>query len=310
MLRRPAVPRLPARLLLALLTSVSTTARARADVAIAWLAEGDAACTKPPGAESQVARLARAPLQRAFEVRCAALLDGAQRCVLRVQGQEARSERVLASCDEAREAMILLMAMAEAPASLAAPTAHAPEADEAPSAAAGKGARWLLSTAALIDTRSLPGIAAGPALSVSFAAGLWRLGLGARYLAPRSVSGLPPGVGADIDLFAGSVSPALIWRRGAWGIGPRAELELGVLRGRARGVEERAPANALWLAATGGVALELWVHARIGLELAALVGAPLRRPRFGFLDEAPFFTAASYLARGTLGLIFRIDAKD
>jgi hypothetical protein len=320
------VPRLSARLTFALLSAWCAGARAEADaVSITWQAEGAPPCTKPAAAEADVLRLAGAAAAPAkFRVRCETLSDSRQRCVVRLAEQDAQTERVLASCDEAREAVLLIMAMALTPsesasvesASLGA-TAGAPSPSSSSSSSRRperqdrsrpQTARWLLSLAALADYRTLPRVSFGPALGVSFAATLWRLGLVARYLPPGPVADLPPGVEAEIEWFAGALSPSLVWRLGAWGVGPRAELELGMLRGRAHGVEESAPATALWVAASAGAELEVWLHRRVGLTLLALAGLPLQRPRFGFADDAPFYTAAPGFVRGTLGVTFRIDA--
>lgn len=321
MLRGAAVPRLRAHPRLGLLTSccvalgalTAVDAHAEAGpVTIAWQTEGEPACSKPAEAESEVVRLAGAPAASAhFDVRCQALSEGRQRCAVRVAESSAQSERVLASCAEARETALLIMAMALTPAPPS-PTPTTPEPTPAPADDTQQphASRWLLSLAALADYGTLPGANFGPSLGVSFAWRLWHFGLAARYLPPRGVSELPPDVEAEVSWFAGALGAAWVWRAGAWGLGPRLELELGLQHGRARGVEQADPANAIWAAGSAGGVLELWLHARIGLELAALVGAPVRRPRFGFADDAPFYTATPYFVRGTLGVTFRLDAKD
>jgi hypothetical protein len=305
------VPRLPAPLWFALLSAVCAGARAEAQaVSIDWQAEGARACTKPATAEAEVARLAgTSSVPTQFWVRCQALDDDRQRCVVRIAARNAQTERELASCEEAREAAILIMAMAMAGAAPppADERAHAPK--PPPRSVGQRDTRWLLALAALVDHRTLPRVGFGPALGVSFALHGLRLGLAARYLPPCPVPDLPPGVEAQIDWFAGALSPAWLWRFGPVGVGPRAELELGALRGRARGVEAGDPTLAFWIAASAGAELEVWLHARLAVQLLALAGVPLSRPRFGFEDDAPFYTAPSYFVRGTLGLMVRIDAR-
>ncbi|HEX6244065.1 MAG TPA: hypothetical protein VFZ61_24285 [Polyangiales bacterium] len=294
------------------LASSATRARAQTDaLAIAWRAEGEPPCTKPEQAEQEVLRLAQPPLAPAqFEVRCRSEGErGAQRCAVRVVGRSGESERVLASCAEARETMLLIMAMALTPAPPVAGAPVAAPADEPVPRESARG-RWLLSLAALADYGTLPGANLGPSLALNFALRGWRLGIAARYLPPRAAADLPEGVEAEVSWFAAALTPAWVWRVGAWGIGPRIELELGLERGRARGVEQASPANAIWAAGAAGALLEVWLHPRIALELVALVGAPARRPRFGFAGDAPFYTATAYFVRGTLGLTFRLDAKD
>jgi hypothetical protein len=306
------VPRLPAGLWFALLSGCCADARAQAQaVSIDWQATGARACTKPATAEAEVAKLAGASaVPTKFWVHCQALDGDRQRCTVRVDAGDAQTERELASCEEAREAAILIMAMAMAGAPPPAAEHRAQTPEPPPRSVRHRDTRWLLALAALADHRTLPRVGFGPALEASFALRHWRLGVAARYLAPSQVPDLPSGVEAEIDWFAGALSPAWLRRFGPVEVGPRAELELGALRGRARGVEAGEPTLAFWIAAAAGAELEVWLHARLALQLVALAGVPLQRPRFGFEDDAPFYTAPSYFVRGTLGLMVRIDPKD
>jgi hypothetical protein len=278
-------------------------------LSIVWQAEGATPCTKPLDAEAEVLRLAGASSGAAtsFVVRSVALPDGRYATEVSVAGSQATSTRVLASCAEAREASLLLMAMALQPAAASmAPSEDAP----ADPPAAHAAARWNLSAAALVDHNTLSRTGFGFALGVSYALDLLRFGLTGRYLPARSVTDLPPDVEADLDWLGAALSGAAIWRFAALGVGPRLELELGALRGRAQGVEESAPASAFWIATSAGVELEYWFHERVGAQLVATLGVPLQRPQFAFADEAPFHTVAAYFVRGAIGLTFRLDPKD
>jgi hypothetical protein len=167
-----------------------------------------------------------------------------------------------------------------------------------------------LSAAVLVDHPTLPRTAFGVALGVGFTRRLLRLGLTGRYLPAQAVADLPRGVEAHIDWFTGALSAAAVWRFGILGVGPRVELELGALRGRARGVEESHPVSAFWIASSAGVELELWFHARVAAQFVAAVGTPFTRPRFAFADETAFHTVAPYFVRGALGLSIRIDPTE
>ncbi len=310
----------PLRVVLVLavwLAATQVRAQAAPAIEVAWKAKGvGERCTKPAGVEAEVSALAgSAAAQESahFAVEVEALPEGRQRLSVARAGTGTR-DRELASCAEAREAAVLIMATAlGAEASAAQAPSEPVEAQETGasiSAEMGVAPRFTLTLSALLDVFTLPGVGAGPALSAGYAHGLLRAGISARYLPAREVPGVPGGATIRIDSFAGSVHAGALFRFASTAFGPRAELELGNLRGRASGVMDKVTGNTFYAALFAGAELELWLHSRIGLSLLVLAGPALRRPRFALEDNIGRYTTRALVLRAGLGITVRIDSKD
>jgi hypothetical protein len=254
-----------------------------------------------------------------FQVEVTALSDGRYRLRVSRAGTEGARARELATCAEAREAAILIMATAlgteqQDANALAADASAQPVAEPKPAnttvAARGVPPRFTLTLAALLDYGTLPGVGVGPSLDVSYAHGLLRAGVAAHYLPARSAPVVPDPASIRIDSFAFSLHGGALFRFAQSAFGPRAELELGALRGRPKGVDEAVTESAFWLTLLGGGELEQWFHSRVGMQLFVLVGPALRRPRFALADGAAVYTTAPLVLRAGLGVTVRIDPKD
>jgi hypothetical protein len=310
----------PLRVVLVLVVWLAATqvrAQAAPTLEVAWNAKGiGEPCSKPEGVEAEVLALAgssAAQESALFSIEIEALPEGRQ--LLRVTRDSAGARsRELATCAEAREAAVLIMATAlgAEPSVQEAPAAPAEPQETGGSIAAelGVAPRFTLTLSTLLDVYTLPGVGAGPALSAGYAHGLLRTGVSARYLPARAAPDVPGGAAMRIDSFAGSVHLGALFRFASTAFGPRAELELGNLRGRASGVEEKVTRSTFYAALLAGAELELWLHSRIGLSLLVLVGPALRRPRFALEDNAATYTSKSLVLRAGLGITVRIDPKD
>jgi len=285
------------------------SAQSEPRVQLRW--PSDAACPPPAAAEAEIARLlgkryAELP-PTTFRVELRTLGDGYELALHFSDADLDEAQRVsLHTCAEVHEAAVLLAAMSLGPTAPPAPEPQPPEPEPEPEPARKTYPLVLrLDLAAVLDTSSLPGVSAGPALGVSLTYGPWLAAIGGRFLAPRDAShNLPEGVRAPIDLFAGALTLGYRAALRRLQIGPLAELELGYLRGRSEGTEEAVAAGALWAALWAGVALSSrWDElvsspspsalSRLELSLSCLLGAPLSRPRFSLADEAHFYTTAA-----------------
>lgn len=303
-----------------------THAQEAPSIAIAWSVDSGAestsdvaaACEKPANMDAEVLRLASSIPSRAaarFEVRLQALSGG--RYLLRVSSSDApvARSRELGSCQEAREAAALIVAMAlgleeSQPSAVASGSEREAQGEHSISAEMGVPTRITLTILALLDLGTLPGIGVGPAFDLGVASGLLRLGLAAHYLPPRDAPGIPATAKIRLSSYALRLHGAALFRFGRTAFGPRAELELGALRGMARGVEDAVTRTAWRAALLGGLALELWLHPRVGLQLAVLAGSPLGRPRFALEDNAARYTTSALIVRAALGMTVWIDPKD
>jgi hypothetical protein len=309
------------------LAASRASAEAQPALEVAWTGgEGEAGCARPERLEEQVRELAagtalgfaRAPAQ--FQVQVESVGQGRYRLSVSRTGAGDAGSRELASCSEAREAAIVIMATAlgdeaddSAPAPGAPPAAGADE--NAPPSAdivaeMGVSPRFTLTLAALLDYGTLPGIGVGPMLDVGYANGLLRAGVSARYLPAREAPDVPAGASMHIDSYGFGVHGAALFRFATTAFGPRAELELGALRGRARGVEDAVTRRTFWCSLLLGAELEAWFHSRVGAQLFVLAGPALSRPRFALEDSAAVYTTGRLVLRGGLGVTVRIDPTD
>lgn len=170
---------------------------------------------------------------------------------------------------------------------------------------------WLLG-----DSGTLPGLGAGAALGAEL--GWSRLQLRAlalllfeQHVDRAGQAGLGPDAGADLALFAASVS-ACAATLGSFREGGALFLcagpELGRLSGRGTGVSEHRTGGGLWLAPRvdlGG----LWrvPDSNVELGLIASAAAPLLRDDFVLEGSVPVHRASSLLGRLALGVSLTLD---
>lgn len=225
----------------------------------------------------------------------------------------------LASCDEARQAAGLLIALMLDPEAVAAaesvephpivappePPTPAPAAEPepqpspsvppkaepapppaAPTVSAPQAPAKLvlgpeLHAGALLDSSALPAVAVGPFASAGFRIGVLRLALGALYLPGAERSASAQG-SIRASLFGGQLAACAMWRvASAFEVGPCASGELGRYAARARGVTHGESDATLWAAVSAGASAALSLSSRLALEASVALLAPLRRPVLG-----------------------------
>jgi hypothetical protein len=284
-----------------------------ARVSFHW--HGRSACSAPHHAPGEVARLLGERYEQltptAFDVEVSDTAQGRHVVRFRFADAPPESARVLslASCDEVREASVLLAAMALDP-SLAWPKERVVVAVDAPDEERALSRSLALSVGAILDGFSLPGVSGGPSLGVALTLERLRLGAHVRYLAPREVDGLAGGGRAQVDLIAGALEMTWAQPMGHFELGPTAEVELGALRGRASRVETATDGGAFWGSFWGGVHGGFRVRKGLTLLARALVGVPVQRPRFALAGEPAFHATAPLTLRLMIGISFSSPPTD
>jgi hypothetical protein len=305
-------------------------------VELRWSSQ--AACPAPEQPEREIARLlgqryAAVP-PTAFEVEVTAQGERAYELSLRPgdAGPDQARTLKLSSCAEVTEAAILLAAMAldpelEPPASPPARTDQPADSQPAPEPAAAAPTRapgrLRLELAGILDFWALPAVSGGPSLGLSTThEKSWQFAAYARYLAPRSVAvdsplfaRAPEGAlrqpgQARIGLFAFALEVGYRFQLHRWQLGPDAELELGGLYGRVTGLPEGSSGTTLWASLWGGTTAAVELHPRVALVMRALLGAPLRRPRFALEGEPAFYTTAPATLRLSIGVSIALGTTD
>lgn len=291
----------------ALASTVTSEAQVPEQVSISW--DGPPSCPRPPTLEADVARRlgADAPAveEADIEVRVREQ-DGGYELSMRVarEGPNASREVQLADCAEVRRAAVLLITTALSP-EREESAANSPQAAAEPDLPA---AAWSLRAGALGDLRALPKPTLGPLLGIGYGPRSLRLWAEARYLA-RARSDRAA-VSVDIDLFAGALGAAYVWRAGPLAFGPVIEAEFGAQRVRSVGLGSAPGARwADWECLLFGGLLDLETRARFGVSLVALAGVPLRRAEFELDRPTSTGSNLAYETRaitGRLQLVFRL----
>ncbi len=285
---------------------------------VSW--RSDAGCDAPSDLAGEVARLTRPDIHPSENWSFEVLLtqQSTQTVLLEFGAHGAQSlgtKRLeVASCREAQEAVILLIAMTLDPEAYGAPSTPNPARAPAephqelpavrpthrPAALSGS-----LGAAAVFDPWSLRSPTAGPAVFGALSFRSLQVRLAASYLFARDFERVPPGASAKVDLFAGALGAGLRFASAKVAGGPLLELELGALRGRASGVPDARTRATLWAAALAGLWLEVPAFGRLSARFSASAGAPLRRPRFDLQGGPNGYTAPVAFLRLELGLVFR-----
>lgn len=163
----------------------------------------------------------------------------------------------------------------------------------------------------LADAGTLPSPAAGAALGVALG---WRrvqlralgLLLFEQHVDRSGQAGLPPNAGADLALFAGSLSACAAAAgsfRGDAAVFLCAGPELGRLSGTGTGVSARRSGGGLWLAPRVDVGGSWRVPgSNVALSLGASLLAPLLRDEFVLDGAVPVHRAGSVVGRVGLGV--------
>ena len=283
---------------------------------------GDAGCEAPLDLTGEVARLTRPnsgpPEDWSFEVVLTQQASGAMLLDFAAHGAQSsgRKRLELGSCREAREAVVLLIAMTLDPevggtseAEPPSPGLTPPEPQEERPAVLPTHDEPVLSgslgASLVFDPWSLGKPSAGPAAFARLSFRTLQLHLAASYLFPREFDPLPAGASGKVDLFLGALGAGLRFGGDKVLWGPQVEVELGALRGRASGVADARTQATLWASALAGLWLEVPAVGRLGARFSVQGGVPLRRPRFGFQGGPIEYTAPVAFLRVHLGLVFR-----
>ncbi len=159
-----------------------------------------------------------------------------------------------------------------------------------------------------IDGGALPGVGLGPALGLGIVHGALRAELVGAWRAPVRVRALEdPQVGAAIDLLeagarlCGVVRPTtrleLPWCGG---------LDVGRLRGRGFGLEDRRSASLWWTALVGATGVHWRLTARVAVLARAEVVVPLRHHAFAIAGLATLDRVSPVSGRGVFGVEVRL----
>lgn len=159
-----------------------------------------------------------------------------------------------------------------------------------------------------IDGGALPGVGLGPALGLGVAHGALRAELVGAWRAPVRVRALEdPRVGARIDLLEVGARLCAVVR-------PTARLELpwcggldvGRLRGRGFGLEDRRRASLWWSALVGAAGVHWRVTARVAVLVRAEVVVPLRHHAFAIAGLTTLDRVGPVSGRGLFGVEGRL----
>lgn len=331
---------------LALSTPLPVAAQLPEQIRIAW--GEDSACPRPEALEADVARLlgSRSEKMSELELNIQVVRSGRESFALTfvVDDLTRRAERrvQLASCEEVREAAVLLIATAIDPAAVlrpappppipaeppAAPNEQPPQAAatdappppsaRTPASAATRerparrrlaAARWSLLVGALGDLQALPGASGGPSLGASLAGRSTAVWTQARYLFPREVEG-ESDPRSELDIFAAGLGASYAVTLGPTRLGPAAELEFGMIRTQNRGERRDDNAATRWGNALLGGLFSLWPRARVGVELGLFAGLPIWRPELRLRDGSLRYQTDSWSLRATLTLRVSLGSKD
>lgn len=149
----------------------------------------------------------------------------------------------------------------------------------------------------------LPGTTPGAAAYVSLQWPAFRVELGGEaFWGGVAHYDAPPGVGADLQLFAGVARGCLTPAAGAWRFPICAGPELGVMRGSGFGVAETSATTGLWGGLTLGPALEWRATPRLSLWLEGAALLTLLKPEFHVRNLPSLYTPPTVAARAAAGL--------
>jgi hypothetical protein len=245
----------------------------------------------------------------------------------RSASRSAERTLVLASCDEARTAAGLLIALALDPGAVVAADALEPPSDAtvappadattaappAPIAPAPRAKAPIvrpasfalgpeLAAGVVIDSSVLPDLALGPFVAVGARIGLLRVALGGSYL-PGAERGVAGDGSIHATLLAGQLGTCVLWALDSgFEAGACAGAELGRYAARARGVTHGRSDATLWSAASVGAAAALGLSARVALVGSVSLLAPFSRPVLGLLEMDAAYVVPAASLRGTLGV--------
>jgi hypothetical protein len=291
-----------------LLSFLILAAPARADlppeVSIRW----SGVCPRPFALEAEVSQLLGERPQlpaTEFEVDVDQQRNGYE-LTLEVESaaNDAQRKVQLASCQEAQDAAVLLIATAIDPDAVLRVQKPTPPPPPPPEPVRPKPPphRWSLWLRGLFDLQSLPGPTVGPSVGGLWQQARWRAWLDLRYLPARTASARNQDLEARVDLFAAALGGAYVWGFGSFRVGPALELEAGALRARGRGQVRSRTDAARWGAVELGAVGAYRATERIGVELGLFAGVPLRRPELGaqgLVDS--FYTTSPATMRLALG---------
>jgi hypothetical protein len=156
---------------------------------------------------------------------------------------------------------------------------------------------------ALADAGALPGVAAGAAVALGLSHRRFAVEAGVAVTGPRSEAlASVDGAQAEVLLAAGQLRGCAFPLASRLSLGPCAAVEVGVLRGRSRGVTNPGSNRTPWAAVQLGLLARLRLARIVSLRLQAAVGIPLTRPSFEIAGIGPVFEPSGATARGAAGL--------
>lgn len=275
------------------------------DVTVEWDAPAD--CAAPGNFLAEVARLVGPEWSKQgtieFEVQLEQESSTRWWLRLEVDGNRAEGERelVMRSCDDVRQAAVLLAALALDPEATSDAIALPPEPEPAASGDVPQRgvAPFVLVT---MDALALPTPAFGPALGVGLFDERWRVDVGALLLLPTRGDAQ---ASAEIGLASGSLDLAYLVGGAPFALGPIARLEIGWMFASAPALPRATSGGSIWSAGFAGLQAELTLGWHVGLRLELLGGLPFVRPRFALHDGETLHTPRPATARASAGGVLR-----
>lgn len=180
--------------------------------------------------------------------------------------------------------------------------------DEAFSLAANEHRRppaWGAALRLVSDVGVLPALSLGGAAALRMRAGRAFAELGVAALWPRDVQlTSAPARGGRIG-FASAGLRGCLGPSATWAIFGCLGLDVGRLTGRGTGVEHATPVQALWLAPTGALGVELWRSGELRLDAELGLAVPLLRPQLGLDAVDPAYRPAAVTGRAAAGIGWR-----
>lgn len=215
-------------------------------------------------------------------------------------------------CGSLSDAMALKVALAIDP--LAVVDAVQQSQDRAASAVDNEGPRPPLAIAGrerlrlgarlvgAVSLGPLPGATPGVGLYGSLQVAPLRVELGAHaFWSGVARYDSPPGLGADLQLFAGAVRGCLAPEVGSWLFPLCAGAELGAMRGRGFGVPEAAVSSGLWGGVVFGPAVQWRMTRALSLWLETDAVLTILSPEFHMRNLPELYSPGPLGARASLG---------
>ena len=228
-------------------------------------------------------------------------------------GERVESDNLVAKrCSALADAMALKVALAIDPLAVVDSVWQQPSTPKAPSAAAQDTTRGAAKreSAASFGLRVASGLALGPLPGATPGAGVYasvqlqsfRAELGGQvYWGGVAHYRELPNLGADLQLFVGSLRGCATPGSGAWMFPVCGGLELGLMRGNGYGVQDTKQTSGVWGGLIAGPAVQLQLTRRLSVWLETDASVTILAPEFHMRNLDTLYTPPAGGARASAG---------